>query len=137
MRPTGLIGKIMVVGLLVASTGLAGGVVAAAHVTATAPAGCAKAIVVAKPKLNTQAGSTETIQNQITSCAAKAEVVRVKQKLGLPGAFNGTFTLPAGQSVAITQHIPYRCCGTFPVTDQVLSTSGRLLATARASWTFA
>ena len=81
MRPTGLIGKIMIIGLLVGSTGLAGGVVAAAHVTATASAGCAKAAVVAKPKLNTQAGSTETIQNQITNCTAKTEVVQVKQKL--------------------------------------------------------
>jgi hypothetical protein len=40
-------------------------------------------------------------------------------------------------TVEITQHIPYRCCGTFHVTDQVFSTSGQLLATARASWTFA
>ena len=137
MRPTGLIGKIIIVGLLVASAGLAGGVVAAAHVTATAPAGCAKVTVVAKPKLNTQAGSTETIRNQITSCAAKAEVVRVKQKLTLPGAFSGTFTLSAGQTVEVTQHIKYVCCGTYHATDQVFSTSGQLLAMARASWTFA
>jgi hypothetical protein len=137
MRPTGLIGKIMIIGLLVASTGLAGGVVAAAHVTATASSGCAKATVVAKPKLNTQAGSTEAIQNQVTNCTTKTEVVRVKQKLQLPGAFSGTFTLPAGQTVGITQHIPYVCCGTFQVTDQVFSPSGQLLATARGSWTFA
>jgi len=137
MRPTGLIGKIMIVGLLAGSTGLAGGVVAAAHVIATAPAGCAKATVVAKPKLNTQAGSTETIQNQITSCATKTEVVQVKQKLTITGAFSGTFTLSAGQTVEITQHIPYRCCGTFNATDRVYTTSGQLLATARGSWTFA
>ena len=137
MRPTGLIGKIMIVGLLVASAGLAGGVVAAAHVTGTAPAGCATATVIAKPKLNTQAGSTEAIQNQIASCATRTEVVQVKQKLTITGAFSGTFTLSAGQTVEITQHIPYRCCGTFHATDRVYTTSGQLLATARGSWTFA
>ena len=137
MRPTGLIGKIMIVGLLVGSTGLAGGVVAAAHVTATAPAGCAKATVIAKPKLNTQAGSTEAIQNETASCATRTEVVQVKQKLTISGAFSGTFTLSAGQTVEITQHIPYRCCGTFHATDRVYTTSGQLLATARGSWTFA
>jgi hypothetical protein len=139
MRPTGLLGKIMIVGLLVGTTGLAGGVVAAAHVTATAASGCAKVTVVAKPKLNTQAGSTETIQNQITSCASKTEVVQVKQKLPaqLTGVFNGTFTLAAGQTVDITQHVPYVCCGTYHATDQVFSASGQLLATARGSWTFA
>lgn len=138
MRMPGPLVKIMVVGLLVGATGLAGGVVAAAHVSA-APhsAACAKAMVVAKPKLNTQAGSTETIRNQITSCASKPEVVRVKQKLTITGAFSGSFTLPAGQTVEITQHIPYRCCGTFSATDRVSSTSGKLLGTARASWTFA
>jgi hypothetical protein len=139
MRPTGFIGKIMIVGLLVASTGLAGGVVAAAHVSATAPSGCAKATVVAKPKLNTQAGSTETIKNQITNCTDKTEVVQVKQKLSptLTGGFSGTFTLPAKQTLEVTQPIPYVCCGTYHATDQVFSTSGQLLATARGSWTFA
>jgi hypothetical protein len=139
MRSTGLLGKIMIVGLLIGSTGLAGGVVAAAHVTATAPAGCAKAAVVAKPHLNTQDGSTEAVQNRIKNCTAKTEVVRVKQKLSaqLTGVFNGTFTLAAGQAVDITQHIPYVCCGTYHATDQVFSTSGQLLATARGGWTFA
>lgn len=130
--------KIMVVGLLIGSTALAGGVAAAAHVAAAAqPAACAKATVVAKPKLNTQAGSNETIRNQITSCASKAEAVQVKQKLTVTGAFSGTFTVSVGETVEITQHIPYRCCGTYYVTDRVYSTSGTLLATARASWTFA
>ena len=137
MRPTGPITKIMIAGLLAGSTGLAGAVAASAHVTAAAPAACARAAVVAKPKLNTQAGSTETIQNQITSCAAKTEVVQVRQKLTIAGAFSGTFTLAAGQTVEITQHIPYRCCGTFHATDRVSSTSGQLLATAKGSWTFA
>jgi hypothetical protein len=139
MRPTALIGKIMIIGLLVGSTGLAGGMVAAAHVTATAPSGCAQAAVVAKPKLNTQAGSTETVQNQITNCTAKTEVVQVKQKLSaqLTGVFNGTFTLAAHQTVEITQHIPYVCCGMYHATDQVFSASGQLLATGRGDWTFA
>ncbi len=137
MRPTGPMSKIVIAGLVAGSTGLAGAVAASAHVTAAAPAACAKAAVVAKPKLNTQAGSTETIRDQITSCAAKTEVVQVRQKLTLAGAFSGTFTLSAGQTVEITQHIPYRCCGTFHATDRVYSASGQLLATARGSWTFA
>ena len=137
MRPIGPMSKIIIAGLVAGSTGLAGAVAASAHVTAAAPAACVKASVVAKPKLNTQAGSDETIQNQITSCAAKAEVVQVRQKLTIAGAFSGTFTLFPGQTVEITQHIPYRCCGTFHATDRVNSASGQLLATARGSWTFA
>jgi hypothetical protein len=139
MRPTGLLVKIMIIGFLVGSTGLAGGMVAAAHVTATGSSGCAKVAVVAKPRLNTQAGSTETIQNQITNCTGQTEVVQVKQKLSaqLTGAFTGTFTLAKHQTVEITQHIPYVCCGMYHATDQVFSTSGQLLATGRGSWTFA
>lgn len=138
-RPPGLLVKIMLVGLLVGATGLAGGVVAAAHVSAASQAAaCAKVMVVAKPKLNTQAGSTETIKNQITSCASKPEVVQVKQKLRASGVpLNRSFTLSAGETVTITQHIKYVCCGAHSVTDRVLSTSGKRLARDRASWTFA
>jgi hypothetical protein len=138
MRSIRPISKIAVFGVVVGTTGFAA--VAAATGSAAAargPAPCATVRVVATPELNTQGGSEETIRNQITSCARRTEVVQVKQKLSLPGAFSGSFQLPAGGTVVITQQIPYVCCGTYDATDRVLSAAGRLLHMARASWTFA
>ena len=137
MRRTLRTAMTMIVGFAVAAT-LAGPALAAAPPGAVpASAACAKVSVSATPKLNTQAGRTETLRTTVTSCAAKIETVRIRQRLSLPGAFSGTFVLPRGTSVDITQHIPYRCCGSYDVTDRVYSGSGRLLDTARAGWTFA
>jgi len=128
---------VIVVAIMLAAA-LAGSVASAAPGrAATAAAACAKASVRATPKLNTQAGSTETLTSTITNCAAKSELIRVEQKLSLPGAFSGSFWLPGGRSDTITQHVPYRCCGTYYVTDRAYSRSGKLLSTSRASWTFA
>jgi hypothetical protein len=133
-----LVSKIAIVGVLVATTGFAAVVAASGSVAAPhAPAPCATVKVIATPSLNTQAGSEETIRNQIRSCAHRPEVVQVRQRLSLPGAFSGSFDLPAGETVEIIQHIPYVCCGTYNATDRVLSAAGRLLHTARTSWIFA
>jgi len=138
MRSMRLMSKIAVVGVIVGTTGVAAVTSATGSVAAArAPAPCARVRVVATPELNTQAGSDETIRNQITSCARRTEVVLVRQKLSLPGAFSGSFQLPAGRTVEIIQQIPHVCCGTYDATDRVLSAAGRLLHTARASWTFA
>jgi hypothetical protein len=138
MRSIGLISKITIVGVLVATTAFIGvSAVMGSAAPARAAAPCARVRVVAAPQLNTQAGSVETIRNVITSCASRAEVVQLRQKLSLPGAFSGSFQLPVRQSVEITQQIPYVCCGTYFATDRMYSTSGRLLHTARTSWTFA
>ena len=139
MRPTGLFGNIMIIGFLRGLDGAGRGDGRRGSRGRDRSSGCAKVAVVAKPRLNTQAGSIETIQNQITNCTGKTEVVQVKQNLSaqLTGAFNGTFTLAEHQAVEITQHIPYVCCGMYHATDQVFSTSGQRLATGRVSWTFA
>jgi hypothetical protein len=138
MRSIGLISKVAIVGALVAGTAFIG-VTASMGSSAAArpPAPCARVRVVAAPQLNTQAGSVETIRNVITSCASKSEVVQIKQRLSLPGAFSGSFQLPPRQTVEITQQIPYVCCGTYFATDRMYSTIGRLLHTARTSWIFA
>ena len=138
MRSIPLVSKIAIVGVLVATTGFAAVVAASGSAAAPhAPAACATVRVVATPNLNTQAGSKETIRNQIRSCAHRPEVVQIRQRLSLPGAFSGSFELPAGETVEITQHIPYVCCGTYYATDRLFSAAGRLLRTARTSWTFA
>ena len=138
MPSMGLISKIAIVGALVAATAFIGvSTVMGSVAPARAAAPCAKVQVVAAPQLNTQAGSVETIRNVITSCASRSEVVQLRQRLSLPGAFSGSFQLPAKQSVEITQQIPYVCCGTYYVTDRMYSASGRLLRTIRACWTFA
>jgi hypothetical protein len=138
MPSMGLISRIAIVGVQVATTAFIGvSAVMGSVAPAPAAAPCATVKVVAAPQLNTQAGSVETIRNVITSCASRSEVVQLRQRLSLPGAFSGTFQLPAKQSVEITQQIPYVCCGTYYVTDRMYSANGRLLHTTRASWTFA
>jgi len=138
MGTIGLMTRIAIVGVLAGSLGLAAGVAASGSVAAAHSSGaCATVKVVATPKLNTQAGSTETIQNQVKSCAHALETVQIRQSLSLPGAFNGTFQLAAGRTVVITQQIPYVCCGTYYVTVRVFSTTGQRLDSAQTSWTFA
>jgi hypothetical protein len=138
MRSIALLIKIAIIGAFVATSVFAGVAASTSSVaSAKGPTACARIRVVARPILNTQAGSDETIRNDVTSCAHKPEVVQVRQRLSLPGAFSGNFVLPPGQTVEITQHIPYVCCGTYFATDRVLSATGRLLHRAQASWTFA
>ena len=138
MRSIGLMSRIAMAGVFVVIMGFAAVVTAAGSVAAAhGPTVCATVRVVARPNLNTQAGSDETIRNEIRSCAHKPEVVQIKQRLSLSGAFSGNFELSPGGTVEITQHIPYVCCGTYYATDRVFSTTGRLLHTARTSWTFA
>jgi hypothetical protein len=138
---TWLASRTIIVGVVIlAATGAA---VAAAAATSGAPGGaargngaCVKLTVTAKPKLNTQAGSTETVLTTITNCSS-TEVIRLKQQLSGQQPINGRFLLYRHETVQITQHVPYFCCGTLTVIDRAYSASGKLLATARASWTFA
>ena len=102
-----------------------------------APLVCAKVIVTATPKLNTQAGSTETLRTTIKSCAPKFEVIKLRQRMSIRGVVSATVQLFRHEKVEITQNIKYRCCGTFTVTDRALSNSGKLLSKAKATWTFA
>ena len=135
----GLAGRTMIIGIVVAA-GLSGAAAAAAagggH-AASSGAPCVKVHVTARPKLNTQAGSTETLQTTLRSCASKFEVIKLKQQLSIRGNFAGTVQLYRHEQVEITQQIPFRCCGMFSVTDRAFSESGKLLAKAKATWTFA
>lgn len=138
MRTIELMTRIAIVGVLAGSLGLAAGVAASGSVAAPhSSAACVSVKVTATPQLNTQAGSNETIQNQIRSCAHALETVQVRQSLSLPGAFDGTFQLAPGRTAEITQQIPYVCCGTYYVTVRVFSSSGQRLKSAQTSWTFA
>jgi hypothetical protein len=138
----GLAGRTMIIGFAVAAA-LGGAAAAAATASswhAAAPriySACAKVSVTAKPKLNTQAGSTETLRTTVTSCASKFEVIRLKQRMSIRGTFNGTIELYRHKKVEIVQNIPFKCCGTFKVTDRAFSISGKLLSKASATWTFA
>ena len=64
-------------------------------------------------------------------------MITLKQRLSIRGEFDGTVQLYRHEQVEITQQIPFRCCGTFSVTDRALSESGKLLGKAKATWTFA
>src|SRR5262245_52863651 len=118
---TGLAGRTMIIAVVVAAA-LSGAVaVAIAGAPASgsrAAAPCVKVSVTAKPRLNTQAGSTETVRSTITSCASTFETVRLRQQLSIRGAFNGTIELYRHETVEITQNIPYMCCGSFHVIDR-------------------
>jgi len=135
----GLSVRLTVIIVAAAALGGAGAAAAAAAGTAgtRAAAACAKVSVTAKPKLNTQAGSTETLRTTVTSCASKFEVIKLAQRMPIRGKFDGTIGLHSHERVKITQHIPYFCCDTITVTDRAFSTSGRLLGKAKATWTFA
>jgi len=112
-------------------------VAAAAGTTNRAATACVKLAVTAKPRLNTQAGSTETLRTTITSCASKFEVIKLSQGLSIRGKFDGTVGLYRHEKVELTQQIPFRCCGAFSVTERASSLSGAVLARAKATWTFA
>jgi hypothetical protein len=136
----GLAGRTIVIGAVVVAA--LGGTAAAA--AGGAPASrphastqCVKVSVTAKPTLNTQAGSTEKLRTSITSCASAFETVRLRQQLSIRGAFNGNIQLYRHETVQIIQNIPYMCCDSHTVTDRAYSQSGKLLAMAKASWTFA
>jgi hypothetical protein len=112
---------------------------------ATAANVCAQVHVSATPKVNAQTAPFETIKNVVTSCATSAETVTLIQRLVGPFSRTAsasamrtwTIVLAPGQTVIKFQHIPYSCCGTFGVTDRVVSRSGRILAHASTSFTFA
>jgi hypothetical protein len=136
-----LAGRTMIIGIVITAA-LSGAAAAAAaagggHAVASPAAPCVKVHVSARPKLNTQAGSTETLQTTLKSCSPKFEVVNLKQQLSIRGKFDGTVQLYRHEQVEITQQIPFRCCGSFSVTDRAFSEAGKLLAKAKATWTFA
>jgi hypothetical protein len=106
---------------------------------------CATLTVRANPPVNAQNSPYEKIRNTVTSCAASKETVTLTQHIVGPFAPRAdsplsvrtwTITLTPGQSVLEEQHIPYSCCGTYNVHDQV-SSSGIVLAKAKTSFTFA
>jgi hypothetical protein len=134
-------GRTMIIGIVItaAVSGAAAAAAAAGsgHAAAGSGAPCVKVHVTARPKLNTQAGSTETLQTTLKSCSSKFEVVNLKQQLSIRGKFDGTVQLYRHEQVEITQQIPFRCCGAFSVTDRAFSQSGKLLGKAKATWTFA
>jgi len=134
-------GRTMIIGIVI-FTALSGAAAAAAaagagHAAAGTGAPCVKVHVTARPKLNTQAGSTETLQTTLRSCSSKFEVIKLTQQLSIRGKFAGTVQLYRHEQVAITQQIPFRCCGSFSITDRAFSQTGKLLGKARATWTFA
>src|SRR5262249_23639536 len=137
----GLARRTMIIGIVITAA-LSGAAAAAAaasggHAAASGGAPCVKVHVTARPKLNTQAGSTETLLTTLRSCSSKFEVITLKQQLTIRGKFDGTVQLYRHEQVEITQQIPFRCCGMFSVTDRAFSESGKLLGKAKATWTFA
>lgn len=54
-----------------------------------------------------------------------------------PMAKTWTITLRPGKTAVRKRLFPYSCCGNYTVTDRVLTRSGRQLARAAASFTFA
>jgi hypothetical protein len=96
----------------------------------------------ATPRVNAQNAALETIKNAVTSCATTTETVRLTQQMSGPFAPANTagrtwvLTLAPGQTERRVEHLPYSCCGTYTVRDQV-SASGVVLATNSTSFTFA
>ena len=127
-----------------ASAGAAGAAQAAGnHGRTVGPAAeCATVKVTAKPGLNT-AMIPETIKSTVTNCSSATETVTLTQKISGPfgparsGTKSWTLTLTAGQTVVKTRSKPYVCCGSYTVADQVLDSSGTVLATGKSSFTFA
>ncbi|HLX50159.1 MAG TPA: hypothetical protein VKS82_17670 [Streptosporangiaceae bacterium] len=103
---------------------------------------CATVKVTAKPGLNT-AMIPETIKSTVTNCSSATETVKLTQTISGPfapdtfGTKSWTLTLTAGQTVTKTRSKPYACCGSYNVVDKVLDSSGAVLATSKASFTFA
>jgi hypothetical protein len=107
---------------------------------------CATLHLSATPRVNAQNAPNETIKNTVTSCAAAPETVTLTQHISGPftpvaasGASSRTWvlTLAPGQAELKVQHIPYSCCGTYTVRDQVVSSAGQLLAKRSVTFTFA
>lgn len=103
---------------------------------------CAKVKVRATPNVNT-AMVPETIKSAVTNCSSAKETVTVTQTMagpsvsGAPMAKIWTITLLPGKTAVKTRSFPYACCGTYTVKDRVFTRSGRLLAHAEATFTFA
>lgn len=104
---------------------------------------CAKVKVRAVPKLNAQTAPNETITSKVTSCSSAKETVVLTQTIGGPDApaspmaKKWTITLSPRKTAVRKRLVPYACCGSYTVTDKVLTRSGRQLARAAASFTFA
>jgi len=97
----------------------------------------------ATPIVNAQNAPYETIKSTVASCSSHPEIVTLSQTLSGPFAQVGqhsrvwTITLAPGQSVVKARYIAYSCCGTYTVTDRVLSSAGQVLAHRSADFTFA
>jgi hypothetical protein len=104
---------------------------------------CAKVKVRATPKINAQTAPNETIKSRVTNCSSAKETVILTQTIAGPSATAAAMakqwmiTLSPGKTVVKTRLFPYACCGTYNVTDRVLTKSGRQLARAETSFTFA
>jgi hypothetical protein len=106
---------------------------------------CAALNLTARPKINAQNAPYETIRNTVVNCSSATETVMLTQRIVGPfipraaasSRRSWTLTLGPGQSVVKIQRIPYVCCGSYTVHDDVLSSSNQVLARKRASFTFA
>lgn len=104
---------------------------------------CAKVNVRATPQVNAQTAPNETIKSKVTNCSSATETVTLTQTISgpsvraTPTARRWTITLSPGKTAVRTRYMPYACCGTYKVTDRVLTRSGRQLAQATTSFTFA
>jgi hypothetical protein len=105
-------------------------------------ANCAHLHVSATPRVNAQTAPYETINNRVSSCAANDQTITLSQhrsgSFAPMGTSNRTWTITLlpGQSETEIQHIGYTCCGSYIVSDKVLS-AGRVLTHSHTSFTFA
>jgi hypothetical protein len=142
MTRRALVGAIAVSASLVAWPGMTSSVGVAAAAAPNAPAACASLTLSATPRLNAQNAPFETIKSRVTSCATTTETVTLTQKISGPFApadVSGrvwVLTLAPGQTTLEVRRLPYSCCGTYTVKDQVTH-SGVVLATKSTSFTFA
>jgi hypothetical protein len=108
----------------------------------SAPTACASLTLSATPRINAQNAPFETIKNTVTGCATTTETVKLTQQISGPFAppeargRTWVLTLAPGETARKVQHLPYSCCGTYTVKDQVTA-SGVVLATKSTSFTFA
>lgn len=103
---------------------------------------CAKLKLTAKPVINTTDTRPETIKSKARNCSSATEKVTLVQTIAGPSAAAEMakiwkLKLRPGQTVVKTRSFPYACCGSYTVTDKVLTKSGKQLAKATASFTFA
>jgi hypothetical protein len=110
---------------------------------APSPSDCVTLHVRATPRVNAQNAPFETIRSHLTSCSTGAETVTLVQRIGGPLARphtrhrSWTIVLAPHQTMDRVEHIPYRCCGSYIVTDEVRTSSDRRLARAQTGFTFA